>query len=66
MKEFTFEKVNLEVVSSFAEADKADCEFWWKASIEQRLEYMEYLRRINYGDAATERLQRIYSVTRAE
>jgi hypothetical protein len=66
MKEFAFERVNLEAVSSFAEADKADREFWWNASIEERLEYMEYLRRINYGDAATERLQRIYSTARAE
>ncbi len=56
----------IEVFHSFKEADDAERHFWWNATIAERLEYMEHIRRINYGDAATARLQRILSATRAK
>ena len=41
---------------------QADREYWLSKTIEERLEYMEYLRRVNYGDAASGRLQRVFEV----
>jgi len=39
-------------------------EFWRSRSPDERLEYMEHLRRMNYGNAATARLQRVLEVAR--
>jgi len=50
------------VVSSFEEADKQDKEYWLSRTPQERLQYMELLRRINYGPAATARLQRVLEI----
>jgi hypothetical protein len=47
------------VVESFDAADAADRQFWWAQTPEARLQAAQYLREINYGDAATARLQRV-------
>ena len=39
-----------------------DIEYWANASPEDRLRYMELLRRLSYGHRATARLQRILTV----
>ena len=39
-----------------------DLEYWANASAEDRLRYMELLRRLNYGHRATARLQRVLTV----
>jgi len=39
-------------------------EYWLAASVEDRLRYLELLRRLNYGRRAAGRLQRVLSVTR--
>ena len=39
-------------------------EYWLAASVEDRLRYIELLRRLNYGRRAAGRLQRVLSVTR--
>ena len=36
--------------------------YWLSRSVEERLEHMELLRRINYGDQAAGRLQRVLEV----
>ena len=66
MDDFAFQKKGIEVVHSFKEADDADRAYWWSQTVDRRLAYMEHLRRINYGDAATEGLQRILNATRAK
>ena len=50
------------VVSSFEEADKQDREYWLSRTPYERLQYMELLRRINYGPDATTRLQRVLKI----
>ena len=50
------------VFTSFAEADAADKVYWLSRTPEERVRYMEYLRRINYGSRATERLQRVLEI----
>jgi len=59
---FQFPKVDrshFEVVKS---DDSSDKYYWRSRTVEERLEYMELLRRINYGDEAAGRLQRIFEV----
>jgi hypothetical protein len=51
------------VVSSFEEADKQDKEYWLSRTPYERLQYMELLRRINYGLVAATRLQRVLEIT---
>jgi hypothetical protein len=50
------------VVSSFEEADKQDKEYWLSRTPYERLQYMELLRRINYGSAATAKIQRVLEI----
>ena len=49
------------VASSFDDAD--DVAYWLDRLPHERLQHMDILRRINYGDAATARLQRVLEVT---
>jgi hypothetical protein len=46
--------------------DNGDREYWWSRTPEERLAHVEMLRRINYGDAATARLQRVLEITEVE
>jgi hypothetical protein len=53
------------VVNSFAEADAEDRAFWSKQTPQARLRAMELLRRINYGKAASGRLQRVLEIVQS-
>jgi len=54
------------VVSSFEEADREDKEYWLSKTPYERLQYMELLRRINYGPNALARLQRVLEIAERE
>jgi hypothetical protein len=65
MDEIQFPKLDktaFSVLSSFEEADKQDKEYWLSRTPLERLQYMELLRRINYGSNATARLQRVLEI----
>ena len=65
MDEIKFPKLDrtaFSVVSSFEEADKQDKEYWLSRTPHERLQYMELLRRINYGPVAATRLQRVLEI----
>ncbi|MBL8091361.1 MAG: hypothetical protein KF758_06340 [Anaerolineales bacterium] len=65
MEEFEFprlDKTVLSIVSSFEEADEEDRKYWHSRTPIERLQHTEYLRRINYGDSATARLQRVIEI----
>ena len=69
MDEFEFPKLDrtkISIFSSFEEAERADEEYWFSRTPEERLEQVELLRRINYGDAATARLQRVFEIAERE
>lgn len=51
------------IFSSHAEADAADRAYWISRTPKERLQYMEMLRRMNYGPRATDRLQRVLEFT---
>lgn len=55
-------KKTISIFSSFEEAEKDDEKYWLSKTPYERLEYMELLRRINYGSAATARLQRVLEI----
>lgn len=55
--EIRLDKTKLAVVS-FAEKKADEIEYWKKASIKERFQQAERLRRIAYGARATARLQR--------
>lgn len=56
------DKTAFKVLSSFKEADRDDKEYWLSRTPQERLQYMERLRRINHGAAATARLQRVLEI----
>jgi len=56
------DKTAFSVVSSFEEAEREDREYWLSRTPYERLQYMELLRRINYGSAAAARLQRVLEI----
>jgi hypothetical protein len=65
MDESQFPKIDrtvFSVVSSFEEADKQDKEYWLSRTPYERFQYMELLRRINYGSVAATRLQRVLEI----
>jgi hypothetical protein len=65
MEENQFPKLDrtaFKVLSSFEEADRDDKEYWLSRTPQERLQYMELLRRINYGSIAATRLQRVLEI----
>jgi hypothetical protein len=56
------DKTAFSVASSFEEAEREDKEYWLSRTPYERLQYMELLRRINYGSAAAARLQRVLEI----
>jgi hypothetical protein len=44
--------------------DTEEIAYWHARTPDERLEHIERLRRINYGDEATGRLQRVLEITR--
>jgi len=46
-------------------SDSGDREYWKSKTPQERMEYLELLRQINYGyDPATARLQRVFEVAK--
>ncbi len=56
-REGRIDKSAFKVALSFDESDERS--YWLSKTPEERLQHVELLRRINYGPAATARLQRI-------
>jgi len=42
--------------------DLNDIEFWLNQSVDKRIEHIELLRILNYGDQASSRLQRFFEI----
>jgi len=53
------------IIATNDELDKIDADYWAKASIEEKLQTITYLRECFYGKEATSgRLQRFYTVSK--
>jgi hypothetical protein len=67
MDEFDFPKVRrdvFKVMSLFDQPD--DKEYWLSKTPQERLEAVELMRRIVYGDEAAKRLQRVLEITQRQ
>jgi len=49
-------------VATLADAQKQDRASWWRQTPQARLRAMELMRRINYGEAAARRRERVLEV----
>jgi hypothetical protein len=64
MDEFDFPKVRRDVFKVTSLSDSSDDkEYWMSKTPEERLEAVELMRRIVYGDEAIKRLQRVLEIT---
>jgi hypothetical protein len=64
MNEFEWPKLDRTAfrVTTFEEAEAEDRAYWHSRTPEERLAHMEFLRRINYGNAANGRMERVLEV----
>ena len=58
------DKTKLSVVHEFDKAEEKA--YWLSRTLEERLRHVETLRRMNYGDKATARLQRVIEVVKRQ
>ena len=61
--ELTLDRTSFSIIS-FGGGSLEDDEraYWWSCTPQERMRQLEYLRQMNYGDQAGERLQRILEV----
>ena len=63
--ELKLDKTKIGIVSP--EQSLADeIEYWRGTTVKERLQHIERLRRLNYGDRATQRLQRVIRIVECE
>jgi len=62
--ELRLDKTKISVVDVSDDSD--EIEYWRNSSIEERLQHVERLRRLNYGVRFTDRLQRVIRVVKRE
>lgn len=58
------DKTKLSVVHEFDNSEEKA--YWLSRTPEERLRHVETLRRMNYGDKATERLQKVIEVVKRQ
>ncbi|HEX5869883.1 MAG TPA: hypothetical protein VFY65_05700 [Longimicrobium sp.] len=56
------DRTTFAVFASFEEADAHDDAYWRSRAPAERLAYLEYLRRMKYGDAATGRMEKVFEI----
>ncbi|CAN5452967.1 hypothetical protein BH10ACI2_BH10ACI2_14700 [soil metagenome] len=56
--EIKLDKTQVRVVSSIERSMVDEVAYWRQTTVKERFQHIERLRRLNYGDRATERLQR--------
>ena len=67
MDSFDFPKVRRDVFKVTSLSDPSDDkEYWLSKTPEERLEAVELMRQIIYGDEAAKRLQRVLEITQRE
>ncbi len=64
--EIRLDRTKLRVVRSVEKAEAVEAEYWRQTTVKERLQHIERLRRLNYGDRATQRLQRVVRISECE
>jgi len=60
------DKSKLKLVNGVEDSVADEIAYWRKATVKERLQHIERLRRLNYGIRATGRLQRVIQVVECE
>jgi len=60
------DKTKIKIGSRIEDSIADEIEFWQNATVRERLQHIERLRRLNYGTRATGRLQRIIQIVKCE
>ena len=50
-------------INTHEEQAQTDREYWWSRTVEERLEYLNQLIWLNYGDKAERGFQRVLEIT---
>lgn len=60
------DKTKIKIGSKIEDAAADEIEFWRSTTVRERLQHIERLRRLNYGNRATGRLQRVIQIVKCE
>jgi hypothetical protein len=60
------DKTKLEIGSKIEDSVADEIEYWQNATVKERLQHIERLRRLNYGTRATARLQRVIQIVKCK
>lgn len=60
------DKTKIKIGSKIEDSVADEIEYWQNTTVKERLQHIERLRRINYGDRATGRLQRVIQIVKCE
>lgn len=60
------DKTKIKIGGKIEDSVADEIEFWQNATVKERLQHIERLRRINYGTGATARLQRVIQIVKCE
>jgi hypothetical protein len=53
-------------IGTVERSESEEIDYWRQTTVKERLQHIERLRRLNYGDRATERLQRTIRIIKCE
>ncbi len=63
---FKLDKTKLKIGSKIEDSVAGEIAYWQNTTVKERLQHIERLRRLNYGDRATGRLQRVIQIVKCE
>lgn len=69
MKDFPqlkLDKTKIKIGSKIEDSITDEIKFWQNATVKERLQHIERLRRLNYGNRATRRLQRVIQIVKCK
>ena len=60
------DKTKIKIGGKIEDSARDEIEFWQNATVKERLQHIERLRRLNYGNRATARLQRVIQIVKCK
>lgn len=60
------DKTKIRIGSRIGDSIADEIEYWQNTTVKERLQHIERLRRLNYGNRATGRLQRVIQIVKCE
>jgi hypothetical protein len=60
------DKTKIRIGSRIEDSIADEIEYWQNTTVKERLQHIERLRRLNYGNRATGRLQRVVQIVKCK